>query len=150
MRTYLLFISVLTLFFSCREKNTNAEAMASNADSPVKENADSAIQFKYDSTRDGMLVYPKGTLILGDTLGIKFYEVSLAPGDSMPLHSHPDHVFYALSDGKGVVYMNGGPGQEGEMKAGETIINGPVSDAGRNTGKTTLKFIVVDIYRPRK
>ncbi len=61
--------------------------------------------FAYDAATDGMMVAPKMTRILGDTLGIKMYEVISKPGDSIPLHSHPDHAFYVIQGGKAAIYF---------------------------------------------
>ena len=32
---------------------------------------------------------------------------------------------------------------------GMALINGPLSDSGRNVGSTTIKLLVADIYGPR-
>ncbi len=104
--------------------------------------------FAYDAATDGMMVAPKMTRILGDTLGIKMYEVISKPGDSIPLHSHPDHAFYVIQGGKAAIYF-GSDRQEWELKPGMGFVNGPVKDAAKNIGKTNIKFLVVDIYRPR-
>lgn len=113
-----------------------------------KNETDSSSQ-AYDPKLDGMLVSPEFTRKLGDTLGIKMYEVTVKPGDSIPLHSHPDHAFYVVQEGRAAIYFDGTNRQEWDLKAGMGIVNPPVVDAAKNIGKTTIKFIVVDIYRPR-
>ena len=141
--TYSLF---LLLSIACN----NAEMVEKkNVDTIESRSTTDTSKFVYDASTDGSKVFPKGTKVLADTLGVKLYEVTMQPGDSMPLHNHPDHIFYVIQGGKGAVYVNGGERQEGEMMNGEGFVNGPVLDKGVNTGKTTVKFIVADIYRPR-
>jgi hypothetical protein len=106
-------------------------------------------KFLYDPSKDGGKVFPKGTRILSDTLGVRLYELTILPGDSVPLHNHPDHIFYVIQGGKVALYMNGGERMEGEMMNGEGFVHGPVIDKAINIGNTTIKAIVADIYRPR-
>jgi quercetin dioxygenase-like cupin family protein len=108
---------------------------------------DTSSPFVYDPAKDGMLVAPQFTRKLGDTLGIHFYEVTVGPGDSIPWHMHPKHIFYVVAGGKAAIYFEGAGRQEWELQAGMGIVNGPVMDAARNIGNTTIKFIVADIYR---
>jgi quercetin dioxygenase-like cupin family protein len=112
--------------------------------------SDTTGPFVYDQAKDGMLVAPQLTRKLGDTLGIRFYEVTVEPGDSIPWHMHPDHIFYVVAGGKAAIYFEGAGRQEWDLQPGMGFIHGPVMDAARNIGNTTLKFIVADIYRPKK
>lgn len=110
-------------------------------------NSDTTGPFVYDAAKDGMLVAPQFTRRLGDTLGIHFYEVTIKPGDSIPWHMHPEHIFYVVSGGKAAIYFEGAGRQEWELQEGMGLVNGPVMDAARNIGNTTIKFIVADFYR---
>ena len=106
-------------------------------------------QMMYDATKDGMLIAPEYTRKLADTLGVKMYELTIKPGDSVGLHAHPDHAVYILQGGKAAVYFEGSGRQEMDFNPGFAMMTGPVADYGRNIGKTTIKMIVIDIYRPR-
>lgn len=106
-------------------------------------------QIKYDAAKDGMLIAPELTRKLADTLGLKMYELTIKPGDSLGLHAHPDHAVYVLEGGKAAIYFEGSGRQEMDFKPGFAMITGPSADYGRNIGKTTIRMIVIDIYRPR-
>lgn len=139
-------IAVAFFLISCGGQNSND--VTKMADDTTVVDTAAADSFVYDATKDGMLVAPSLTRKLGDTLGIKMYEVTAKPGDSIPLHSHPDHTFYVIDGGKVAIYF-GNDRQESEIKPGLGFINGPVTDAAVNIGKTTIKFLVVDVYRRR-
>jgi len=133
---------------SCGNQNANEPVQQPLDSSRDTKSAPSDSTFVYDAATDGMMVAPELTRKIGDTLGIKMYEVTSKPGDSIPLHSHPDHAFYVIEGGKAAIYF-GSDRQEWELKPGMGFVNGPVKDAAKNIGKTTIKFLVVDIYRSR-
>lgn len=146
-RGKLLIIIMAFCLFSCGNPDssgTTGDADSSKAVATVEDTTN----FSYDASTDGMLVAPNMTKILGDTLGIKMYEVTAQPGDSIPLHQHPDHAFYVISGGKAAIYFDNDR-QEWDLKPGMGFVNGPVNDAAKNIGKTTIKFLVVDVYRQR-
>lgn len=142
----LILIVLCYCLASCGDETVKQEAQSADSSKPDTAQAPDNT-FKYDAATDGMLVAPGITRKLGDTLGIKMYEVTAKPGDSIPFHSHPDHAFYVIEGGKAAIYF-GKDRQEWELKPGMGFINGAVQDAARNIGKTTIKFLVVDIYRP--
>jgi hypothetical protein len=51
------------------------------------------------------------------------------------------------------VYSKDFPGAENglemEFKSGTGWVMGPVTDSARNIGKTTIKMLEIDVYRPR-
>jgi hypothetical protein len=65
------------------------------------------------------------------------------------MHTHPDHTFYVLQGGKLAVTFQGKGRQVLDLKPGMGAISGPLSDAGKNIGNTTIKLLINDIYRPR-
>jgi hypothetical protein len=36
-----------------------------------------------------------------------------------------------------------------DLKTGTGFVSGPLSNAGKNIGNTSIKLLVTDIYRPR-
>ena len=46
----------------------------------------------YDAAMDPVKVEAAFTKVLADTLNVKLYEVTLNPGDSVGLHTHPDYA----------------------------------------------------------
>jgi hypothetical protein len=77
------------------------------------------------------------------------YEVALKPGDSIALHTHPDHTIYILQGGKAAFYIQGVGRDTGVVQAGEGWIGGPITDIVKNIGNTTIKWLEVAICRPR-
>lgn len=87
--------------------------------------------------------------VLADTLNVKFYELIIKPGDSVGLHSHPDHLVYVIDGGFVELKNKEGKATPTEFKTGMGVVTGPDIHSGKNTGTTTIKMVVADIYRPR-
>jgi hypothetical protein len=103
----------------------------------------------YDPAMEPLTVGAKYSKKLSDTLGVKMYEFTMKPGDSAALHTHPDHAVYVLQGGKLAVTFQGMGRQIMDLKTGMGFVSGGLSDAGKNVGNTTVKLLVVDMYRPR-
>lgn len=154
MQKFKIIISVfvLTSFLfmtSCNESPKTGDN--SNTDTSAVAKNDASSGPLYDPALDALIVAPAFTKKLSDTLGIKMFEGTLKPGDSLPMHSHPDHAFYILDTSTAVLYL---PGQnKGDTLSGATpgtgFINGPFNDAAKNIGRTTIRFLEVDVHRPR-
>lgn len=76
---------------------------------------------------------------------IRVMQVEIAPNDTVPWHSHPDHFAYALSDGKLEITDKGKPPVVAEIKAGEALYLPATTHMGKNTGGTTLKLVVTEL-----
>ncbi|MEX6686821.1 hypothetical protein QTN47_04905 [Danxiaibacter flavus] len=112
---------------------------------------DTAFMPNYNPAMDSYIM--GGTFVkkLGDTLGIKVYEFTLKPGETCALHAHPDHTAYVLQGGKVALYTKAtGRRDTLTFPTGMALISGPLIDSGTNIGNTTIKFLITDIYRPRK
>jgi quercetin dioxygenase-like cupin family protein len=148
----LLFVMISFLFTTaCNQSTKNEEEKNSDSSAIAVIKTDSIPSPVYDSTMDPSIVGAAFSKKLKDTLGINMYEVTLKPGDSMPFHSHPDHAIYLLDTGTTVIYE---PGQnKGEVfpatPPGTGWIMGPFNDALKNMGKTSIRWLEVDIHRPR-
>lgn len=104
----------------------------------------------YDAAMDPVKVEANViTSILADTLNVKFYELLIKPGDSVGLHSHPDHLVYVIDGGMVELKDKEGKATQTEFKTGMGVVTGPDVHSGKNTGTTTIKMVVADIYRPR-
>jgi quercetin dioxygenase-like cupin family protein len=144
---FFVFISVLFLI-SCNENATTSKK--NDVDTTrVVSNSDTPVMTAYDPAMEPLTVGSKFSKKLGDTLNIKMYEFMLKPGDSAALHTHPDHIWYVLQSGKLAVTFEGVGRQILELKPGMGAISGPLSDAAKNIGTTTIKLLIADIYRPR-
>ncbi len=103
----------------------------------------------YDAAMDPVKVEAAFLTMLADTLNVKLYEVTVNPGDSVALHTHPDYVLYVLQGGTLKIYPKEGEPQVNELQTGMGVIFPTATHSGKNTGITTVKLLVADIYRPR-
>ena len=153
MRNSVLPITALMLLFaiSCNDPGSSETGTAANDTVTVADTttAAPADYFTYDPAMEPLTVGAQFVKKITDTLGVKMYEFTVKPGDSASLHAHPDHLVYVLQGGTLLISMNGGAPQNMELKTGVGFISGPLKDAGKNVGKTTIKLLVADIYRPR-
>ncbi len=75
---------------------------------------------------------------------VRILEVSLKPGESIPVHSHPDHVAIAISDCK-IAITKEGKTQEADLKAGQTLWISAESHSAKNIGTTAVRLVVVEL-----
>jgi len=96
--------------------------------------------------QDPMTVAPTAyKKILLENEKVRVMEVELAPGAEVPWHSHPNHVVYALADGKLELTEKGKAGMVADVKAGEAMYFPAVTHMAKNVGETTLKMIVTEL-----
>ena len=103
----------------------------------------------YDPAMDPVKVEAAFNKVLADTLGVKLHEVTLNPGDSVGMHTHPDFTLYILQGGTLKIYPKGAEPQVLDLQTGMGLIFPTVTHSGKNIGTTTIKLLVSDIYRPR-
>jgi quercetin dioxygenase-like cupin family protein len=140
----LLIISFIITFFACNQPVKTDETKTE----PIT-NTENQSMPAYDAAMDPVNVEAPFLKMHKDTLGIKLFEVTLKPGDSVGLHTHPDHVIYIAQGGKARLYSKEGKAQEVELPTGAAMVVPTESHAGINIGTTPITFIVADIYRPR-
>ena len=147
------FIVLMTACFliACNDADDTTEINASDTTTAVTSyaNSDKSSMPAYDAAMDPLTVEAAFSRKLGDTLDIKMYEVTLKPGDSVALHTHPDHTLYVVQGGKIIITPQGGEGQELDLKTGMGMIMSTQTHSGKNIGNTTVKLLVSDVYRPR-
>jgi quercetin dioxygenase-like cupin family protein len=145
---YLLVFILVLLLAACNNTATTSEKNDKDTIA-VASSSDASAMPVYDPALEPLTVGAKFSKKLADTLGVKMYEFTIAPGDSAALHAHPDHTVYVLQGGTALISFNGAAPQVMELKTGMGFVSGSVTDAGKNIGTTTIKLVVADIYRPR-
>ncbi len=103
----------------------------------------------FDPAKDATKTAGYPATVLADTLNLKAYEFIANPGDTVPMHAHPDHVIYVLEGGTAEIKGKDGSVQVAEFKKGACMISGPQAHSAKNTGATPLKLLIVHVYRPR-
>jgi len=72
-------------------------------------------------------------------------DVEIAVNETVPWHHHPDHVVYALTDGKIEITDKGKAPVIFDIKAGDAMLIPSVTHMAKNIGTTHMKLIVTEI-----
>ena len=104
----------------------------------------------YDKSMDVTNVAPEEYKLKGDTMGIRVLEVAYKPGQSSTMHAHPDNAIYVVEGGTAEFTGTDGKKTVSELKTGASMIRPGGIHSVKNTGKTTLKVILVEVSRPTK
>jgi quercetin dioxygenase-like cupin family protein len=147
--TLCLIVLVSLLTFSCKQtsqkENQIEEKEQSQANVDIKETMP-----VIDPALDPLTVGKEFSKVFSDTLNVQMYEFTMKPGDSVGLHQHLDHTVYVLEGGKLMIYINGTDPVEMDLKSGVGFVAGPLTDAAKNIGETTVKLLLTEIHRPRE
>ena len=73
------------------------------------------------------------------------FELVVAPGGSVPVHTHGNHVLVALSDSTAEITNQDGTKQTMNLVKDTATYGTPVTHSGVNTGKTTMHLVVVEL-----
>ncbi len=103
----------------------------------------------YDPSLDPFTIGGTSCKLFQDTLNIKMFECVIKPGASIALHAHPDHATYFLQGGKFELTTKGAKTEQGVLPTGTGWLSGPITDSAKNIGTNPIKFVEIDVYRPR-
>ncbi len=137
------FLMAMTIM-ACNEQSKKDETAKTDVSK-----SETATLPSYDPAMDPVKVEAAFNKVLADTLNVKLHEVTLNPGDSVGMHTHPDFTLYILQGGTLKIYPKDGEPQVLELKTGMGFIFPTVTHSGKNIGTTTIKLLVSDIHRPR-
>lgn len=140
----ILTVALLLILVACKGPDKK-EASSETTDTTKTATAEPATQ---DAVMDAVKAAPDLYKVLNDTIGIRIVEVMYKPGDSSVLHSHPDYAVYAVGESTATFYGKDGSKMENTMKAGTTMVRPGEVHSVKNTGKTTIKVILVEVNRP--
>jgi len=110
--------------------------------------ADTTKTVAAETTPDAVKAAPNLYKTLQDTLGIRILEADYKPGDSSALHSHPDYALYVIQGGNTEFIGKDGSKMNSEMKSGDENIRPAEVHSVKNTGKTEVKVLLVEVNRP--
>jgi len=100
--------------------------------------------------QDSAKVAPKNVKVLLENNRVRVLEVRIKPGEKIPMHSHPAHLTYALSDAKGQYTSPDGKSIISEAKTSSVFWSEPVIHSSVNVGNTEIHAIVVELKDPPK
>ncbi|HJS00639.1 MAG TPA: cupin domain-containing protein [Flavobacterium sp.] len=98
--------------------------------------------YAQDPMKVGPKVYKK---ILLENDKVRVMSVEFAPGQAIPMHSHPQHTAYILTGGTIQITEKGKAATISKIKAGDVIYFPAVTHMGKNIGKSTIKLVVTEI-----
>lgn len=76
---------------------------------------------------------------------VRVLQIEFAPGETAVWHQHPNHVIYALTDGKLEITDKGKPANVLDIKAGDAMYLPAVTHMAKNIGTTTVKLVVTEL-----
>lgn len=79
---------------------------------------------------------------------VRVLEVAFEPGESVGMHSHPDHAAYFIEGGTIKITNSDGTEQVLEAKTGDAVWLPAVTHKGENTGKTRIRVLVTELKEP--
>lgn len=143
-----LIVCLTLLTVSCKQKSERENTTEEKAQSNANDDNVEAMPV-IDPALDPLVIGKEFSKVLSDTLNVQMYEFTMTPGDSVGIHQHLDHSVYVLEGGKLMVYINGIDPVEMELQSGMGFVAGPLTDAAKNIGETTIKLLLTEIHRPR-
>lgn len=141
-------LTAIALMTACGDKSSETPS-ADTGQPDLQEEVTAESLPEFDPALDPVTVAPEYLEMLGDTLGMQMYVLTMKPRDSVGLHQHLDHTVYVMEGGTLLVYVNGTDPVEFPLNAGDALISGPLTDAAINTGETTVKLLITEVHRPR-
>lgn len=100
--------------------------------------------------QDVMKVGPDTHEVLLENDQVRVLKVSIKPGGTVPMHSHPANVAYFMSDARIKLTLPDGKTVERDLKSGAAVWNEPTAHAVENVGATELQEIQIELKGPAK
>ena len=96
---------------------------------------------------DAVTASPGLYKVVADSAGIRVLDVTYQPGDSSPMHWHPDNVIYVIEGGSSTFYMKDGSKVESSLGSGVSAIRPAESHSVKNTGSNAIHVILFEVNR---
>jgi quercetin dioxygenase-like cupin family protein len=142
---FILTLGISIALFSCNNEDKKEEPKPTDSSGTTKTET---VEAPKETIMDAIKAAPGLYKVLSDTMGIRIVEATYKPGDSSAMHSHPDYAIYVTSGGMATFYGKDGTGMASEMKTGMINIRPAEVHSVKNTGKTTVSVILVEVSRP--
>lgn len=94
---------------------------------------------------DPVVVGPTIYKLLMDNPKVRVMEATFTPGAKIGMHSHPDHLGYVLMPGTLNITGSNGKTETFKLKKGDTVWLDRQTHSAMNTGKTTIKVLIVEL-----
>jgi quercetin dioxygenase-like cupin family protein len=97
------------------------------------------------SAQDVATVAPDVYKVILENEKVRVLKGHFDPGDSVAVHSHPDHFVYALSGGTLRLNHAGKESSVVNIEPGQVMWIPAEAHSARNIGKTALEFVVTEL-----
>lgn len=138
----ILALCISIAFASCKGKGKSEEKETTTDTTKMTE-----VTTTNTADMDAAKVAPNLYKVVADTLGIRIMDVNYKPGDSSAMHWHPDYALLTLEGGTATFYGKDGSKMENEMKSGLTMIKLGEFHSVKNSGKTNIHVVLVEVNR---
>jgi len=98
--------------------------------------------------QDPVKVAPNNYKTAFENDSVRVCEVKAKPGEKVAMHSHPDHLVYAVTAAKFKLTYPDGKSKDVDVKAGEAMWIKAETHAAENTGAAELKLVVFELKKP--
>jgi quercetin dioxygenase-like cupin family protein len=95
--------------------------------------------------QDPVKVAPEIYKVVGENERVRVMHLTVGPGATIPMHSHPQHVAITLTAGALELTTPDGKTQTVETKAEQALLLPAGGHATRNTTKSAMEIIVVEM-----
>lgn len=90
----------------------------------------------------------KNAKVVIDNDKVRVIELQMPPGSSTGMHSHGDNLVVFLTGGNATQTMADGSTKQLQRKPGEVLWSDPVTHDTKNTGKTMVKTLIIELKEP--
>jgi quercetin dioxygenase-like cupin family protein len=146
-RLFIVALGISVTLVACNGGENKEESSATTDTSAITK-TDTVPPASQETTIDAIKAAPSLYKVLSDTMGIRLVEADYKPGDSSAMHSHPDYALYVIDGGTAEFTGKDGTKRSSEMKSGMEIVKAGEVHSVKNTGKTTIKVLLVEVNRP--
>lgn len=100
--------------------------------------------------QDPVKLEPDTYKVLFENDRTRVLDITLKAGEKSAMHSHPDYLVYALTDGHVKFTFSDGKTAEVETKVGQPIWRSAEAHAVENLAKTDLHVLNIEFKEPAK
>lgn len=98
--------------------------------------------------QDPVKIAPNNYKVALENDSVRVFNFQAKAGEKFAMHSHPDHLVYAIKGGKVKFTYPDGKTKDVELKAGEATWIKAEAHATENVGTTELKLVVFELKKP--
>ncbi|MSO23858.1 MAG: hypothetical protein EXQ58_11580 [Acidobacteria bacterium] len=98
--------------------------------------------------QDPVRVASKNVKVIFENDRVRVLEVRLKPGEKVPMHSHPAHLTYTVSNFKGKYSVPDGETTLAEGKTSAWSWTEAITHAGENVGTTEIHTFAIELKEP--